>query len=123
MIAQCLSCGEEASALITGEFADFPMLCDFVSQAVVLSREALVAAECAGERNSGFRFVGLHVHFKCILARESPITPNNKAWKPAPCVVLSITRRRVFSGLRPPLLVGGIAGRGRIVRRVAKRGG
>ena len=91
VVAQCLFRREESATFVTQKLADLPVLRDLVPQAVVLAREALRAAQRAGERRARLRLVGLHVHLERVLAGEPPLAPDDDAGK-APALRLGVDR-------------------------------
>jgi hypothetical protein len=74
MIAQSLLTGEEASAFLAGKFTDLSMLCDLMSQPVVLSREFFRTTQSTGEGYTWFWLVRFHVNLEGVLAREASCT-------------------------------------------------
>jgi len=90
VIAQSLFRREESPAVLARELADLPMLCDLVSQAVVLSGEALLATKSAGERRARLRLMRLHVDFQRVLTRESPFAADDDTGEPPPRLLVIV---------------------------------
>lgn len=77
MVSESLFCREEAPAIVAEELANFAVLRNFMSEAVVLSREAFIATKCTGEGRARFRLVGLQVHLESILAGKPALAADD----------------------------------------------
>jgi len=82
VVTQSLFRRKESAAVLARELADLSMLCDLVSQTVVLPRETLLATKSAREGRAGLRLVRLHVHFQRVLTREPPFAADDDTGEP-----------------------------------------
>ena len=95
--SKCLLRREESATLITNPFAHFPMLRDFVSQSVVLSRKLFRAAEGTWQLGTRFLFMSFHVQSERVGARELRATIRNQTAEATSRAAFVITRGSVFS--------------------------